>query len=89
MTSRKTIDKAIALISAGWCQRTFSKEIGKNEAYCLLGALNHVHTSAFLKGQVRNFIPKDFTGMVSWNDKPGRTKAEVIDLLDRVRATLV
>lgn len=89
------------LVAQGWCQEAFAKtkhgqpcawsepEAGQ---FCISGA---VRRAAYSQGRgnryelwkragdaIRLIVP-DF---VSWNDEPGRTQQEVLDLLDRAIA---
>lgn len=97
MTPSKAIADAILIIQAnGWCQYDFENH---NGAHCLVGAINHsifndsngegvceARDRIDLKFEVNDRI---FTRVgcspISWNDTPGRTEKDVVDLLDRVR----
>src|SRR6516164_3781777 len=81
-------DAADLLERDGWCQREFEDAQGR---YCLVGAINRA-----LPLEVRQDLAEDlleaaemhmskFVGAdpMRWNDRPGRTKEEVISALRR------
>lgn len=87
--------KTRELIEAGWCQGVFEYRDGDETQYCLLGAMGKVwdtqHSVRLLdmKMVLYPYLPDEYRcgGMpmiVRWNDNPRRTKAEVLELLDRV-----
>lgn len=69
--------------SYGWVQGRYHSEDG----FCLLGAIYHAYPTAAnrrtnilarLRGKIHVFF------MTEWNDEKGRTKKEVIDLLESI-----
>lgn len=79
------------LENVGWCQGLFSKrdDSGSIKAMCLVGAINRVQLT---DAGYKKLLQEKSTTMLSkllkqdvwiWNDTEGRTKEEVISLLDR------
>ncbi len=64
-----------------WCQCMFES----GQARCLTGVLNEVHPYGALMAFGR--IYAKCQGVMSWNDTPGRTKQEVINMLREVAYT--
>lgn len=54
-------------------------------AFCLLGAIEHVGAALYLRECATNIIRRMLpnSGIAQWNDTYGRTKEEVIDLLNQ------
>lgn len=75
------------LLSKGWVQGSFTDLYG---SHCLLGALDVVSSSYYdpaclrrhLRGALHNRTKGEVTNLVTFNDAPGRTKEEVISLID-------
>lgn len=88
-TTRKELIKARRLIARGWCQGQAREQRLFGNSYCTLGALakaagrNYYSGKAF--GAIQSEVLKqDYaSGIVTWNDAPGRTQQEVLDLFDR------
>lgn len=93
MSNRKLSKDRLAFLKAadyieqhGWCQQVLQDMDGR---VCLLGALSFVASGSLcsvrLVGQVGRYLKR--TGLtkrgtaVVWNDKPGRTKEEVVAVL--------
>lgn len=86
-----TVEKlkaARALIERGWCQGEYAKDadgeaVGVREpravAWCVRGACYAANVSALPLYDVQ----RDLT---NWNDHPGRTQAEVLNLFDEAIA---
>lgn len=76
--------KVKALLVAGWAQGEALREPGKT---CLFRACERVNQNGkLLKNAIYEELESQFgwtDGMVDWNDHPNRTKAEVIDLVQR------
>lgn len=86
--------------SKHWTQNWYAKDAkgfacapSDNDAicWCLVGALERIvgdgdHANPLLRW-LRMELPAGEMSVSKWNDKRGRTHAEVLDLLDRVIAT--
>lgn len=76
--------RAIAEIEkCGWCQKQYNSPKGE---ICLMTALSRAFffypdRDANHALVLHRLLKKIRTGIVSWNDTPGRTKEEVIDVL--------
>jgi len=88
------LDRAIELISMGWCQGAYNKHTkscseGEMEVkYCLSGALGFPKKSGMIRANnmIRLLLQAEAgKSLVDFNDHPDRTQQEVIDLLKRVR----
>lgn len=102
MTSPTTVEvlkKARALLEKGWCQGHYAiGESGREvdamsksaRCFCIDGALirangtdsEYIATAAI----VRAALGKAAFSPIGWNDAPGRTQSEVLDLMDRAIA---
>jgi hypothetical protein len=76
----------------GWAQGALYKP---GVGYCLRGAVNMCFGSEYGSGAkadihklVADQLGTSLLGVVTWNNAPGRTKAEVLALLDDVIAKL-
>ncbi len=93
----KLLTEARGLIeNNGWCQGALWNNSGE---YCIYGALFHVHcgsphgnvtsilaearTSLCLASKAQPATP---SGLVKWNNTPGRTKEEVLAAFDKAIA---
>ncbi len=90
------------LLEKGWTQGAFSRDESGDATYgtgqkptswCVLGALYEgsepplcVRTRKVLDDAIG---PSGYDSIYEWNDAPGRTKTEVIGLMDRVIAAAV
>jgi hypothetical protein len=86
--------------NVGWCQgRLYRTKPGKDlyaggfnyealDACCLEGALNCVETEVPYNEAWNTINAAVSGGVVYWNDAPGRTKQEVLDMLDGIIAKL-
>jgi hypothetical protein len=78
--------KVKALLVAGWGQ-----DVGRDDTrLCPIDALglimgdqNRLDVSKALYDELERTVGNDLIGLVDWNDDPSRTKAEVIDLVQR------
>jgi hypothetical protein len=80
--------EARALIERGWCQGSSSRnnEDGTT-SYCLLGALSTVNKRYHVYYTAKDHVEEILEVPIPvWNDAPGRTQAEVLDLFDRAIA---
>jgi hypothetical protein len=82
VTRRDVLLRAADLLEEfGWCQGEFgSKEDG---SFCLYGAVDTAHSDltgkpGWAPREFGIFLHKRLGGCASWNDDPGRTKAEVV-----------
>ncbi len=82
------LKRARGFVERGWCQHMGADAKGN---VCMSGALNratcHNH-SAYLRGEVdavRFAVVKaiGWENIPAWNDRPGRTKEEVLAAIDR------
>lgn len=83
-------------IAKGWCQGTSAKNasgeacnaIAKTAtSWCLIGALQAAYPTrneAFEKAVDKLIKKLDTTALAKWNDKPKRTQAEVLQLLQSI-----
>lgn len=77
----KVLERAKLILNEyGWCQGTYGDD---SVGYCIMGATSE----ACPRGIPWSSIVDTLQGLVTcrlsaWNDAPGRTKEEVIDLLD-------
>lgn len=85
------IDTKKFLLSKEWHQGSYSNS--SKTSFCLLGALDQVAESTLEKDAadtvIRKLVVSEMgpnAGIVSWNDKEGRTKQEVLALLDKAIA---
>ena len=85
-------------ISKGWCQGSSAEDadgrgVGASEdeavAWCLWGALLAVGATdedeVKVSGAIHRQVHRD---MLDWNDEPGRTQEDVLDMLAKVKAGL-
>lgn len=92
MSVREVLIGALALIEKGWCQGSPAKNEAGDEVwfndptatqFCLIAAISKtVGTNQDLRRYLlplEKFLPKNKWPW-SWNDEPGRTKEEVVDL---------
>jgi hypothetical protein len=82
----------------GWCQNAAARDSDgmsihalSSEAtcFCLSGAVQRAFRGGAYPWLVfmvdtKTFLPRGFTSVIVWNDAPGRTKEEVIQLLKSV-----
>ena len=62
----------------GWIQG----EVGSTEkGFCIVGAMDYASNNNLSYTDMRDAVVAVHKDFVSWNNKPGRTKQEVIDLL--------
>ena len=91
----KLLIDARALIEKGWCQRAFAKnkygiKVTPHDpsavCFCMVGAIKRFWSSQEYKACL---CLADFTrphSLLSWQDAPGRTKAEVLEVYDKAIA---
>lgn len=90
---RTLLDHAIERLRRGWLQNAFRDDEG---SFCLTGAMHadgnvpiEIYAIIARKLGVRSdSVNEMYQAFTFWNDTPGRTKEEVIDLLTEVRAEL-
>lgn len=90
--------EARSILSRGWCQHSL---VDLSESHCLLGSLlfarrnvplshiNNWHLAVRFIESVIHYSDKQetmYNSIVSWNDKRGRTKEEVLELMDEAIA---
>ena len=90
-----------ALLEAGWCQGALARAGNNREVppesstavrFCLVGAIQRVWQPATPLWPLTVAINKALPGSTAtsfWNDTPGRTKAQVLALVDRAIAKAV
>lgn len=69
------------LVTGGFCQRIYWNDAGQ---HCLLGAVRAVDSRHFIV-PVAVYALADALGshnLAAWNDTPGRTKGEVLELFN-------
>ena len=81
--------KAVEILeTSGWTQDSYQNDKGQ---FCLMGAISQAVILTKKDGQfsllgqiskkINPFSPFVATSIIGWNDTPGRTKEEVIDML--------
>jgi hypothetical protein len=75
-TTEDLVRTKVYLEEHGWCQRTY---FGPSGSTCLRGALVGSGASWDTINFVDSHIPT-----ASWNDAPGRTVSEVMEMLDQL-----
>ncbi len=79
------LDAAEIIRLGGWCQGEFIAFTG---AVCMAGAISEAAREGMYDGDVYetayNRISRSVRSPIDWNDTPGRTKDEVVDLLEKV-----
>jgi len=99
MTPLRMLQQARSLIARGWAQNTMAKDINGVQvhpastvacSWCMSGALHRVADSDRECGPHFNdawSALEDAVGewpsFTSWNDKPGRTRDEVLEAFDK------
>ena len=90
----ETLKKARSTIAWGWCQGCEARDIDGNETwigsptacrFCLTGAIIKANPNNGTRADCHYVLRKagDIkTHLVSWNDKPGRTAFDVLELFD-------
>ena len=86
--TQRTLVKARGYIEKGWCQgASFRRRHGKKVAWCVLGALAETHAPSQIECDAIRLLCdvmcKQTRVLASWNDFPGRTKAQVLRAFDR------
>lgn len=83
-----TLREARERIKGGWCQGTARQTIAGQDHYCLVAALFQSRRALSAQYRAENIIRALIGDTVihAWNDKPGRTKSQVLDLIDRAIA---
>lgn len=98
MTEVRALKKVRELIARpyGWTQGRFSTTGKRGVSYCLLGAIRHVNNEAYftkdpaptitsLQARLEQCIQKihgNRLGVPTFNDTEGRTKKEVLGVID-------
>ena len=82
-TRRVFRDARRLLIEKGWIQGHSSSPLG----FCIMGALWHegIESNSPAYKSIHQLLGAG-SSVSAWNDDPSRTKAEVIDLFDRLLA---
>jgi hypothetical protein len=76
---------AATIRERGWCQGTYFS----GDRCCIYGALGVVTRSPLVESECAREIVQDLgTGLVKFNDAPGRTQAEVLAALEATAARL-
>lgn len=90
MTTAETLRKAkAALLDRGWCQ--FVREDSLNKKVCLMGALSiaeagNANSRTLMVSPAFRFLETligDGKFIWEWNDAPGRTLEQVLEMLDK------
>lgn len=97
MSADDVIRGARALIAKGWTQGASARDhrgqptspLGPfATSFCLIGAIKRVQCGEREAEEARAMIRErigDGELIANWNDAPGRTQAEVLEVLDRCR----
>lgn len=88
-TARGILKGARALVAKGWMQGSYETSIEARRCFCLVGAVMNVEPRRarrqevyeILESIVRDGEVKECS-LTKWNDKSGRTQAEVVALFD-------
>lgn len=89
MSQAKTAKEVLVAVhwiikNHGWVQRKASSTENGKHSFCLVGALNSVVTDPMVERDARKvlyaILGKD-DSIICWNDRPGRTKNQVLGLL--------
>jgi hypothetical protein len=80
--SSQLLAAADLLRERGWCQNQYIDDEGR---ICLMSALSLVPASV----RVLVMVHHATNGTTTWNDIPGRTKDDVLDLLEGLAAKAV
>lgn len=92
----KTLKKVRSLLRPGgrWIQGAYHEHRNGHECYCLVGAINEVAGTASAAHRLRtaralcHVAGAKGNGLIAWNDRDGRKKREVLELLDTTIAEL-
>ena len=84
------LDAKQRLLDSGWVRHTMQTKDG----YCMIGAMragdpknyNISHLRVVQKAYGHLIAVTGFIGIATWNDSPGRTKAQVLEAYDRAIA---
>jgi hypothetical protein len=87
---QRLLDAANIIRKRGWCQGHYQ---GHNESVCIVGAIHIASSGSIHKScldRINEVVISKLTARldgrspIAWNDKQGRTKDEVLDLLESV-----
>lgn len=90
MLTIQVLKRARKLLRKGWCQGDPVRrdERMKPIAYCILGATSFASRGHMTearhraKRRIHEVLPVGSISIVDFNDKPGRTKAQVLEVMD-------
>ncbi|MDR3582512.1 MAG: hypothetical protein P4L67_04535 [Candidatus Pacebacteria bacterium] len=89
--TREVSLRARDLVDQGWCKNDYKVEIAGSWRYCVVAAIHTAddrsctHTNEIVRLACKHLsIPVSPTSLGSWNDRPYRTQAEVVALLEAV-----
>lgn len=96
MSDLEFLTKTREKLASGWCQYKHAQDGNGNVTYpenqratawCVSGAVMAAGGLVFgsAHNAIRDLLPVDST-VTHWNDQPGRTQTEVLELLDRAIA---
>jgi hypothetical protein len=93
---KQTIDQTIALLQSEGCCWVNRMPCTNTNEVCLLTALDKMRSekeslyrvACRLNAELPDASNANWLSLTVWNDAPGRTKADVIDLLQRARAKI-
>jgi hypothetical protein len=97
MTKKEVLIQAKAIIERGWCQGTYAIDNDghpvdfdsqKAVAWCIRGATCLIAPDGYHNRYGAHELIKSITitPISQWNDEPGRTKEEVLDVLTQAIA---
>ena len=71
-------------IQRGWCQKASTRVRKGKVQFCLSGAVHHAHPFGD-RNLARTALTRvlNYEGLVSWNDRRGRTKEQVLATIDK------
>lgn len=67
------LKRGLKRIEAGWTKGDFKRKIDGKDHYCTIGAIDHDYEAMDALRDVTKAI-----WLATWNDKPSRTKAQVV-----------
>jgi len=90
--------RAIFEKDGSWCQLAFEKEENMSGACCLVGGIYRLmgngDSAPFgpmidaLKDQISDLTIHHYNSLAAWNDYHGRTREQVLDLIDKAIAAV-
>jgi hypothetical protein len=88
ITVKQVLQDALALIKIGWTRGREKRRRGDRVSYCITGAVKAATPNGELRSGANARLRvvtslSTYEALFEWNDKPGRTKAEVVAAFER------